>query len=304
MATVWRLQIKPVNESEETLTSPSFMDAPLPFGIAERQMMSKPIKHALFALVLILAVWVSIANAAQSRHSDLSQTHPIPEVIRFNVSPDGYPPYIIVDDTSDKSVEGIVWDIVHLACQRLGCRLKPRRVPRKRLESLLLKDYVNVTAMAPLWMEDPDKYLFSNPLVPIREVLFFRAGDRFAFESPDDIKGKTIVTHIGYRYPAVQHLFRSGQAKRFDVPQDKDMFRYLLHGSRFDALIADNLVGRWLMEQNQWDGQFVVSDNHLSRIHYRLMVRPDMKGFIDAFNQVLSDLKDTGKIKAIIQRYL
>ena len=47
-------------------------------------------------------------------------------VFRFNISPNGYPPYLIVDQNQPS---GIMWDVVSVVAKRLGYRVIAERIP-------------------------------------------------------------------------------------------------------------------------------------------------------------------------------
>ncbi|WP_228276639.1 substrate-binding periplasmic protein [Marinobacter sp. JSM 1782161] len=222
-------------------------------------------------------------------------------VLKFNVSPAGYPPYIIVDD---KQVSGIVWDVITSVCERLDYRVEPHMIPRKRVDRMLLEGYIDATARAREWTAHPEHFVFSAPIVRVREVFFTVDGAPFDYQVPADLQGMTVLTHLGYRYPYLKEMFESGRAQRFDVPKDRDIFSYLLYGeNRFDVAIADELVGHWLIRENGWKGRFNTSVNALTDFGLRLMVRPGIAGFADDFDRELEALRASGELDRIITSY-
>jgi polar amino acid transport system substrate-binding protein len=48
------------------------------------------------------------------------------KVFRFNISPSGYPPYMIVGQDAPS---GIMWDVVALISERLGCQIVAKNPP-------------------------------------------------------------------------------------------------------------------------------------------------------------------------------
>ncbi|HBM48929.1 MAG TPA: amino acid ABC transporter substrate-binding protein, partial [Marinobacter sp.] len=93
-----------------------------------------------------------------------------PGVFHFNVSPNGYPPYLIVQDSEPA---GIMWDVVELIVPRLGYQVEPRKIPRKRVDQMLEDGYIDGTPRAIEWTEEPEKFLFTDPVVNVEEVFFF-----------------------------------------------------------------------------------------------------------------------------------
>lgn len=236
------------------------------------------------------------ANLARPGESGV----PPESTLRLNVSPEGYPPYLIV---SDQGYSGIVWDIVTTIGSKLGFKVVAVKVPRKRVDEMLLKGYLDATPRAREWVSDPDPFLFTDPMVFIEEIFFVRAQSDFRYESPESLEDRTIVTHLGYLYPALEPIFQSGMAERFDVPTDKDMFRYLFHGERFDAVIADRLVGQWIIRNENLQGQLRMTDNYISQHGFRLMLRDDWQHFAEAFNRALFQLRQSGELEEILARY-
>ncbi|WP_148862494.1 substrate-binding periplasmic protein [Marinobacter fonticola] len=222
-------------------------------------------------------------------------------VFRLNVSPEGYPPYTIVDG---EETSGIIWDVAKRITERLGYRLEAYKIPRKRVDDMLLDDFIDATARAREWTDRPERFVFTDPIVRVREVFFALGEEKFVYDRPEDIAGRTVVTHLGYKYPYLREMFESKRAHRFDVPKDKDLFSYLLHGDdNFDLAISDMLVGQWLIRQNGWRGQFSVSDNALTDLGLRLMLRPDMDAFADKFNAELTAMKSNGDLDRIMDAY-
>ncbi len=95
----------------------------------------------------------------------------------------------------------------------------------------------------------------------------------------------------------------SGELQRFDVSEDSDMFDYLLHGRRFDAAVADRLLGQWIIRQENLQGKVRYTTNNISDYGFRLMLRPEWQPFVDQFNEELADLRASGKLEHILSSY-
>jgi len=222
------------------------------------------------------------------------------KVFRFNVSPNGYPPYMIVDQ---EAPTGIMWDVVSLISARIGVRIVPQQIPRKRVDQMLLDGYIDGTSRAREWVQEPDKFLFTNPVVDIQEVFFTPKHAGKTYHSPEDLFSKTLVTHLGYMYPELQPYFESGDIKRFDVSRDRDMFNFVLHGDRFDAAVVDLLVGRWILKNEGLQDLFTVSSNNISSYGFRVMFRKENRSFVDKFNAELERIRKNGELEAILANY-
>jgi len=253
----------------------------------------RQIKGTSLGVFLSLIAMGCFSTAAHG--NDSSQ-----DVFYFNVSPNGYPPYLIVD--SDEP-SGIMWDVVKLIVPRLGYRVEPRKVPRKRVDQMLIDGYIDGTSRAIEWTEEAGKFLFSDPVVNVEEVFFFPVNSSLDFNEPSDLFGKTVVTHLGYLYPSLAPYFENQQIKRFDVSRDRDMFRFLRHGERFDAALADRLVGQWILRNEGVAHEFRSSRRSISQYGFRLMLRPDWQEFAQAFNQELGRIRDNGELDTILSNY-
>ncbi|WP_323754359.1 substrate-binding periplasmic protein [Marinobacter sp.] len=244
-------------------------------------------------LIISLLCYALGANASE----DIEEH---PKIFRLNVSPHGYPPYLIVDDDTPS---GILWDVMTAITPRLGYQLIPRKIPRKRVDGMLLDGYIDGTLRAIEWTENPEKFLFTHAVVDIEEVLFFEHDSKMDFSHPSDIFGHTIVAHLGYKYPALAPYFEQGKIKRFNVSSDKDLFRYVLLGDRFDAALADRLVGQWFLRNEGLSNRLRPSTGSISQYGYRLMLRKDWTHFAQGFNRELSAMRENGELDAILENY-
>ncbi|WP_404363342.1 substrate-binding periplasmic protein [Marinobacter sp.] len=267
-------------------------------------MSSAPQNSVPMIAPLILVVLTSLARAEEGgtpqgpELADLAETS---KIFRLNVSPNGYPPYIVPSDSGNYS--GIVWDTVSEIGERLGYQVVPHRIPRKRVDQMLLDGYIDGTPRAIEWTAEPEKFLFTQPITRIREVLFTTTESDVEFEDPGNLEGVTVVTHLGYHYPALEPLFETGKATRFDVTKDQDLLRFLLDGSQFDVAVADESVGRWIAQENGWTDRIRASESAISDYGYRLMLRENWSGFADAFNRELNRMKSSGELDRIHSRY-
>ncbi|MGM0769596.1 MAG: substrate-binding periplasmic protein [Pseudomonadota bacterium] len=248
--------------------------------------------HVLPLILLALSLLTPPQGVAATEQDD--------KILRFNISPNGYPPYLIV---KDEQPAGIVWDVVSVIAERMGYEVVPKQVPRKRVDSMLLEGYIDGTPRAIEWTSDPDQFLFTDPIVAIEEVLFIPASSEFEYRKPEDLFSRTLVTHLGYSYPRLEPHFETEKIKRFDVSRDRDMFTFVLHGQRFDAAVADRLVGQWILLNEGLQGEFRISEESISNYPFRLMLRKNWAGFAERFNAELATLRDSGELDTILSQY-
>lgn len=259
--------------------------------------MQKRYPRPLSAILGILFIALTALSSSIIASQDESDGG---KVFRFNISPNGYPPYLIVDQNQPS---GIMWDVVSEVAERLGYRVIAEQIPRKRVDQMLLEGYIDGTPRAREWADDPEKFLFTDAVVDIEEVFFVPAESGFSYEKPEDLSSKTIVTHLGYRYPLLEPYFEDGRIRRFDVSRDKDMFTFVLHGDRFDAAVADRLVGKWILRNEGLREQFDITSESISNYGFRLMLRKDWHAFAAEFNEELARMKANGELDAILANY-
>jgi polar amino acid transport system substrate-binding protein len=222
------------------------------------------------------------------------------KVFRFNVSPNGYPPYLITDEDQ---TTGIMWTVVEEIAGRLGYRVEAHKVPRKRVDQMLLRGVIDGTPRAREWTSRPEDFVFTDPVVNIEEVVFFPSDSPHNFQVVEDLFSLTLVTHLGYHYPELKPHFDSGKIKRFDVSRDQDLFIYVLEGKVMDAAVADRLLGQWTLYSEGIKDRFRASPATLSEAGLRVMVRPEWQSFAEAFNKELAAMRKNGRIEAILASY-
>ena len=254
-----------------------------------------------FWLATLAAGLLAVSSQrAQTDNSINSQSDAENPVFRFNVSPNGYPPYLMHENNGRT---GIMWDVVEEIAGRIGYRVEAVRVPRKRVDKLLLKGMFDGTSRAKEWTDNPEDFIFTDPVVDIEEVIFFPKDSSEEFQVIEDLFSLTLITRLGYHYPELDSHFESGQIQRFDVSRDQDIFVYLLSSDELDAAVADRLVGQWLLLEQGSRDKFRVSSSTLSQSGFRLMLRPDWQSFAKAFNQELASMRETGKLDTILSKY-
>ncbi|KAA1173812.1 ABC transporter substrate-binding protein [Marinobacter salinexigens] len=223
-----------------------------------------------------------------------------PQTFRLNVSPNGYPPYLIVDQAAPS---GIMWDVFSLIAGRIGYTVEAVKIPRKRVDELLFEGYFDGTPRAVEWTKHPEDFVFTAPIVTVEEVFFVPRGSDLTYDQPEDLFGKTIVTPLGYYYPVLQPHFESGAIKRFEVPRDRDMFTFARHNERFDAIVAERRLGQWLLRNLGLRDEFVSLPKNLTHFGYRIMVRKEFADFIEPFNKELRHIQENGELDAILANY-
>jgi len=217
--------------------------------------------------------------------------------IRFNVTPLGFPPYIFSTPPG-----GIIFDVLnHIAVQH-SLKVVPVRVSETRVQVLLDNHKLDAHASALEWIENPEKYLFTQPIVKVRDLVFTREDSSFNFQKIEDLYGQGVGVRTGYSYQSLTHHFKSGKIKRLDSNNELYMLNMLSRG-RLDIAIITEYVGLWLIKENTVKQRFKISKNAIDTTDYRLVFTKKWQPFVNHFNKELSLMKRNGQLENILSKY-
>lgn len=225
------------------------------------------------------------------------------KTMTFSFPGEGWPPYVI--QTEDRA-SGIMPDVLAAIAEKYQYTLNFIYVPDKRGTLMLENGTVDVRPKAREWMEFPDRFLWTEPIVNSTDVLVFRKGHEFPFRTGDDLIGKTIGCIHGFGYPTLNALFENRQAFRHDV-MDTEKLLGMLKLGRIDAAVTNELVARWIIRN---DRELALNDfsfalRPVDTVPYRLMFSDNgkWKNFIPRFNSELNQMKVDGRFEAILKKY-
>jgi len=252
-------------------------------------------------LFLLFAVYICTAfppPAAGKKES--------PGTITVSLS-GGWPPYLIVDadgKVGEKENKGILMDIFTEIARILEYRVNIVSYPEKRDMVMLDKGLIDFRFDGKKWVDNPDRYFWSDPILESSDVLVFRKDDPVRFKNLWDLAGTTLITHLGYNYPPLSPYFTSGRIKRSDAPNNQSMLR-MLKGERGDAAVMNKRVALWVMKNSRFLSRSGFSfsspvDSSPMALQY---FSPEWHAFIRGFNRELAEMKADGRIKEILADY-
>lgn len=222
------------------------------------------------------------------------------EIIVFNTTPKGYPPYMIKE--AGKKESGIMVEVLQIIATKHGYILETKGVPTKRVEKLLKIGDLDATARAKEWVSNPENYEFTDVIVRARDVLFSLKKTPITFRSIEDLFDKDIGTHLGYKYPMLKTYFKDNRIRRNDTANGTAMLNMVLK-ERTDAAVMNELVAKWIISKNKWQEKFVISSKEVGGFDYRIMFNKKWKSFVEKFNQELTLMKQNGELERIISKY-
>lgn len=235
----------------------------------------------------VLIMWMGSALAAD-------------KTIRLATPAGGFPPFIIV--APGHPMSGIIVDVLREVATLQGYQILPTDAPKKRVEQMILEGQLDAAPRAKEWSDDPKRFLFTDSVIRIRDLVFSRRQTPLHYRSPDDLLGKSLGTHLGYIYPLLTPYFDSKKILRADAGTEKSML-LMLQAGRTDALVMNELVALWLIKTENLQDQFTASETELDGYEYRLMFGPQWSEFVAHFNRELGRMKKDGRLSRVIDKY-
>ncbi len=251
----------------------------------------KVFRYKSFIAILISALFFSMSFLNSRAYAEKRE-------ILFNIGPDGYPPYMIKKENRPPS--GIMVDVLEVIAKKYGYSVIETSIPRKRVEHWLYSGKIDVTPRAREWTENPDSFVFTDPVVQCREVIFVRKGT--GLSKLEDLQGRRLGTRLGYFHKELEPYFKDKRIIRENAPNEWAMFKMLQTG-RVDAVSCVELVGLWTIRENRWYGEFVTFKKEVSNTGYRLMFSTKWAPFVKLFNRELDEMKKNGELERILSRY-
>ncbi len=220
-------------------------------------------------------------------------------VINLNIAPKSYPPFFIHDKNKDT---GVFLEIVEEIVKHQGKQLNLMRIPRKRGNAWVANGSDNAVVRAIEWVPDAAEFSFSEPLLQFKSILISPKSKPLEFDNLAQLKGKKLLTRLGFKYPQLQPFFDNKIITRIDVDEQLKVFQLLKRG-RADAAVMNEQVALWLIKKHQLKGQFNLSQSSFGVFDIRVMFNKANSVNLAGFNQSLDTIKSKGVIEQILRKY-
>ena len=217
-----------------------------------------------------------------------------------------YEPYIIYDKINQE-VRGIDVDILREIFGRKNINLDCNIVP---FETSLRMLKENVAHIIPN-IEPTDERLrymeFSDSYRDEMRYAFYGLKDSgTSIRGIDDLKGKIVGVMNEYKY--FDEFDKFSGCQRVTVGSERVLFKKLAKG-QIDFLISDQYTGDYLMREIDENHMFLkqpfvktVRAEGLSKMAF--VKHPQMKKFLDIFNEGFKEIENDGSLDRIIQNYI
>jgi polar amino acid transport system substrate-binding protein len=236
--------------------------------------------------VMFLITWISPVFAAQP--------------LLFNTTTTGFPPFFV---KSQELESGIMYDVMQYISQKHGVKIETVGLPKKRIRKQLDAGLLDANASAKEWTEDSHRYIYTDVVIEVRDVLFSLQENPINFNTAEDLIGKTISTHHGYHYPKLQPYFTDGRINTIAERNELTMLKSVLF-RRADAAVINESVANWIIKNEPTlQNRFVASKLEVDSFDYRIMFTKKWQKFVDVFNRELALMKKNGELKKIFDKY-
>jgi len=264
-------------------------------------------KNMIFLLEMLVLGCVLFSLSVAVSQAQSEKTVSGGSTIVFDFGPTTNPPYNMFDSnqSSENIVNpgGIMYDVLVSVASKKGYRVKAYSSSRKRQEKHLEEGRTDVLPNAVEWTEGMERFIATDPVTEIRDIIVSLKEKPVHFTKPDDLIGKTVGACLGYHYPVLDPYFDSKKILREDVTTDIQNFKKL-SARRIDAIIVTELVGRWIVKTEKLDDKFIWETEHpINATAFHLIFNPKWKAFVSQFNEELKIMKQDGSLEKIIKKY-
>lgn len=199
---------------------------------------------------------------------------------------------------------GVTYDLGRALALQLKVQLQFVEFSRRRVEMALLNGDAHIACNTnPAWMDKPERYHWSKPVYAHAETLVSRQQVGKPIREPQDLKGGSLGTILGYRYPDLEPFFQQGSILRRDEPSLDGNFRKLGSGQLTALISTRDEIAAWLRRRPTEQGKFVVSDKDLTTYPTHCLLSPKAPITLEQLDAALDALRKSGQLQQIMSRY-
>jgi len=228
------------------------------------------------------------------------------KTISVSIAAPGWPPYAILNGQKNSENRGIMLDVMYAVLERLGYQLKLVSHPAKRVMMMLEDGKIDATLKAKEWVPDPDRFLWSNPILHSEDVLVSRIKSYTELETLINVKGARVAGKLGFSYPSLQEAIEQNKIRWYTATTTENLLQMLRYG-HVDAIVTNKQVVRWVVGSSD-ETQSVplyYSPTPIATTPYRFAFAKNeaMYSFVKQFNEELERLRKEGVIADIVSKY-
>lgn len=228
------------------------------------------------------------------------------DVLTVAVPGEGYAPFIIIEGDD---ISGILIEPFVMAAQGLDIKIKFVLLPEKRSQRMLDNQEIQARMESANWVDNPQDYLWSEPITPLNDVFVFHKDSETDFESNQSLEGAEIITHLGYGYPTLQTQFDQNFITRKDYPTEHDMLKALsrhIPGLK-RAAVMNQQVALWIIgSDKRFRDKFKFTNRLIGTadLQFQFPKTEALEDIVARLNLQLRKLKADGIVSKIADRIL
>ena len=214
--------------------------------------------------------------------------------LRYNLG--GTSAWIPYGYHGDPNNQGIFAEVIHAIMKLTDIPYEFYYYPPKRAEMAMESGKLDFDFMSPSWFKDGfmgEEFVTTIAIFELVEYVVTLPDNAENFAAPDAIYGKRIGTVAGYSY------YDDDKFTRVDFLSESKLIEGLAR-QRFDAVILEGMAARYWANANQV--AITLASVH-SQGDIVIRLRQEYKHLIPVLNQAIVDLRQSGEIAQILQRY-
>lgn len=176
--------------------------------------------------------------------------------------------------------------------------------PRSRLRAPVGPVFARLESRK--WVKAPDSFLWSDPVMGVKTVLYSPKGNPREYGGDCSLYGLTVGCIKEFIYPEVRHLFAGGLVARYDVNDELILLRMLKAG-RVDAALFDDVSVAWMIRNSE---EMAPDDFHVARdplgsenLRFFFNKNEEWRRRLPEINRLIREKRADGVIDAIMDRY-
>jgi polar amino acid transport system substrate-binding protein len=218
--------------------------------------------------------------------------------LRFSINDSWAMPMVRIEN--GKAVEGILVDLQQRMAAKVERKAELVVMPRMRVQQALDTGEIDVRCyVSPNWGNSGHyRYIWSLPFMVQRDVLVSTQPGAALLEQ---LQNERIGTVLGFSYPRLEPLFKSGQLRREDARTQTQVL-LKLSARRYDYAISNELSLHWFNRNKPAvEKLHVLSEVASDNIACIVRNEPDVPTM--ALLRAMVQMKQAGEFDAILARY-
>ncbi|EXG88230.1 amino acid ABC transporter substrate-binding protein, PAAT family [Clostridium sp. ASBs410] len=205
-----------------------------------------------------------------------------------------FPPYEYYDKNK---IVGIDVDIARAIADKMGVELDVQDMAFDSLIPAVQSGKADFTAAGMTVNEDRKKNVdFTDTYAEAAQVIIVKEGSEI--KTPDDLTGKKIGVQTGTTGDIYADDIENADVNRYNKGMEAVM---ALTQDKIDAVIIDREPAKVFVKAN---AGLVILDEAFTEEEYAIAVKKDNKELLDKINGAIKELKESGELKKIVDKYI